>query len=1094
MAWRFKASKYKNAAPIEPKLDLHIRDLSIGSYHSCGNFIGASAAFIAFNWDTLGSSLAILPLNTSGRPDKSSIPRIDAHSQLVTDFAFSTFDDGLIATGSQDQTVKLWKIPKEGLTRNLTTPELTLPEQPRRVETVGFHPTADAILTTSCGTGVCLWDITVGKDVFGWSGHQDWVQSVAWQWSGSLMATQCKDKMLRIFDPRTSEGPINETSSHDGIKDSKVVWVGENRILTSGFGSDRCRELMLRDIRNISVPQKALSLDVSSGILVPLYDPDTNMVFLSGKGDRYIQFVEVTDKDPWFVEGLRYTGEQIKGACLIPKRAVDVMQGEVNRVLQLANSSIIPIMWQVPRKSYREYHSDIYPDTPSCEPCMGPQDWLDGNNILPGKHNLNPAKRAQELTRFGKPPQGIRSKLEHQANGTSQNNKIYNGTQNMDMSPKPSPRPRVARSFSEAGSGPQTAPKPAPRPISAPKPIQEQGIMPPPTITKPTLMSSKSVEESDETDNFKRQPSIRDRMKMFETWGGADKQEKNKQNQETAQMTKEVNISARFEKKMDTEELLSEENKENKPMEIEPENKIQQQRLDIDNEVLLKPKPRSDKNEPFLMPQVRPQFAALASPNLSNNRLSKFGRVTKFRHMKGTPMNKSMHFENLKNLSKSVPADCDFIHVNPERLVVPLSGPGGKLAVFEMSKSGRIPDGVTPAVINTATVMDFAWDPFNNSRLAVVTDDGAINLWEIPEGGLYHQVNEPSVRIPAHSEKVNIIKFNPLVSDIVATSGFDWQVKIWHLAENSKEIVVLEGHTDQIYSMDWSQCGRFLATVCRDGRVRIYNPRASALPVREDGDIVAKKGARVLWALDGKYLIVTGFSRQSERQVMIYETKDLNCIHTETLDVSPAILIPFYDEDSSTLFLSGKGETTVYGYEIAEDSPHMFLLSPFKCSIPSQGLAFIPHKNALNVRDVEFARGYRLSVNAIMPISFTVPRVKSTFFQDDIFPPTRVLWTPACSGSVWLEGNDYNPVWISLKPADMPALSNGLSIGPTTQNKIMSQTQKPNIKTNLSLTKDEAKEVGKDLTESVSKMLETSDTLEQDTMEGVDDKDWDDEN
>ena len=28
MAWRFKASKYKNAAPLEPKLDLHIRCLS----------------------------------------------------------------------------------------------------------------------------------------------------------------------------------------------------------------------------------------------------------------------------------------------------------------------------------------------------------------------------------------------------------------------------------------------------------------------------------------------------------------------------------------------------------------------------------------------------------------------------------------------------------------------------------------------------------------------------------------------------------------------------------------------------------------------------------------------------------------------------------------------------------------------------------------------------------------------------------------------------------------------------------------------------------------------------------------------------------
>jgi len=169
----------------------------------------------------------------------------------------------------------------------------------------------------------------------------------------------------------------------------------------------------------------------------------------------------------------------------------------------------------------------------------------------------------------------------------------------------------------------------------------------------------------------------------------------------------------------------------------------------------------------------------------------------------------------------------------------------------------------------------------------------------------------------------------------------------------------------------------------------------------------------------------------------------------------------------------------------------MFPLSSFKCSTPSQGLAFIPHKNAMNVRDVEFARAYRLTVNAIIPISFTVPRVKSTFFQDDIFPPTRVLWVPASSGSAWLEGKDANPAWISLQPADMPSLSNSNG-GP---NKIISQTPKPNIKTNNTiLTKDEAKEVGKDLTESVSKMLETSDTLEQDTMEGVDEKDWDDEN
>ena len=114
--------------------------------------------------------------------------------------------------------------------------------------------------------------------------------------------------------------------------------------------------------------------------------------------------------------------------------------------------------------------------------------------------------------------------------------------------------------------------------------------------------------------------------------------------------------------------------------------------------------------------------------------------------------------------------------------------------MLEMSKSGRIPDGVIPAVINTATVMDFAWDPFNNNRLAVVTDDGGLNLWDIPSEGLVSQVNEPTVRISAHqSEKVNMIKYNPVAENIVATAGFDFLIKIWNLSgNNGEEVAVLQ--------------------------------------------------------------------------------------------------------------------------------------------------------------------------------------------------------------------------------------------------------------------------------------------------------------
>ena len=83
---------------------------------------------------------------------------------------------------------------------------------------------------------------------------------------------------------------------------------------------------------------------------MPLFDPDTNMLFLAGKGDTTIMYMEVTEKDPYLVEGIRHSGEQTKGVCLVPKRALNVMQAEVNRLLQLTSNMVIPIMYQVPRK------------------------------------------------------------------------------------------------------------------------------------------------------------------------------------------------------------------------------------------------------------------------------------------------------------------------------------------------------------------------------------------------------------------------------------------------------------------------------------------------------------------------------------------------------------------------------------------------------------------------------------------------------------------------------------------------------------------------------------------------------------------------
>jgi coronin-7 len=63
MSWRFKASKYKNAAPKVPKPDEWVRDLCIGSYQINGQVIKASASFMAFNADVAGEKFRFFLIN-----------------------------------------------------------------------------------------------------------------------------------------------------------------------------------------------------------------------------------------------------------------------------------------------------------------------------------------------------------------------------------------------------------------------------------------------------------------------------------------------------------------------------------------------------------------------------------------------------------------------------------------------------------------------------------------------------------------------------------------------------------------------------------------------------------------------------------------------------------------------------------------------------------------------------------------------------------------------------------------------------------------------------------------------------------------------
>jgi len=132
-----------------------------------------------------------------------------------------------------------------------------------------------------------------------------------------------------------------------------------------------------------------------------------------------------------------------------------------------------------------------------------------------------------------------------------------------------------------------------------------------------------------------------------------------------------------------------------------------------------------------------------------------------------------------------------FFTANPKRIALPLAGPGGKMAILDTKRTGRIHEGVIVVLVNGPTVTDFAFDPFNDARLACAGIDGVVRLWRLPEDTVIHS-NIPEDFFAAHKDKVQIVAFHPLASNVLLTAGYDTAVKIWDLNDTSDPEIVIE--------------------------------------------------------------------------------------------------------------------------------------------------------------------------------------------------------------------------------------------------------------------------------------------------------------
>ena len=367
--------------------------------------IACSDIFWAIPYVGGGGPVYVSKLDAFGKVEPTC-PVVNGHKQSVLDIAFSPFHSHIMATASDDSTVKIWQLDDStGVTKDMDEGDAVanLATHRHAVRTCNFHPTVEGLLfTSSLDLTVRSHDINSGKEVGLLNmnlveGGQ--VSNLTFNYDGSLIAAACKDKTVRIADPRQNNVVLSiSPSTYVPLgRNLRAEWCsfgkGMGSVCTVSSGSTGMRQLCLWDSRSMSKPTCTISIDNASGQLFPLYDEGVGMIYLAGKGDTIIRGYEMTFLDAMSgataVKACEFqtSKEPIAGVCLLPKRLMDVRKIEVARILKLTTDTVCPISLNVPRADIlmEYFQDDIFVPTRSKIPSASVSDWTSPDEI-----NLEP--------------------------------------------------------------------------------------------------------------------------------------------------------------------------------------------------------------------------------------------------------------------------------------------------------------------------------------------------------------------------------------------------------------------------------------------------------------------------------------------------------------------------------------------------------------------------------------------------------------------------------------------------------------------------------------------------------------------------------
>ena len=150
---------------------------------------------------------------------------LEGHTDTVLSVAFAP-DGKTLASGSEDNAIKLWDARSGALLR-------TLEGHTDSVYSVAFAPDGNTLASGSEDKTIKLWDVRSGALLRTLEGHTSDVYSVAFAPHGKTLASGSSDKTIKLWDARSGE-VLRTLEGHTHGLFSSVAFAPDGNTLASG--------------------------------------------------------------------------------------------------------------------------------------------------------------------------------------------------------------------------------------------------------------------------------------------------------------------------------------------------------------------------------------------------------------------------------------------------------------------------------------------------------------------------------------------------------------------------------------------------------------------------------------------------------------------------------------------------------------------------------------------------------------------------------------------------------------------------------------------------------------------------------------------